>query len=194
MNETSKSIPRRLRDVSYVRYFAGRGIDVGCGPDPLGFYRTLFPGMGEVTGWDRHQGDAQALPGVPDRSYDWLHSSHCLEHLYYPHVALRRWCEVVRPGGYLVVLVPDEDLYERGLWPPQKNRDHKHTFTLSKRRSWSPASVNVFDLLARVNDLAEPLRVEKLEGTFLPGLDAGVDQTLNAVSECAIEFVLRRMA
>jgi hypothetical protein len=59
----------------------------------------LFPLMGEVTGWDRKEGDAQALPGVADGAYDFLHSSHCLEHLYYPHVALRRWCEVVRPAA-----------------------------------------------------------------------------------------------
>lgn len=192
MNETSKSIGRRLRDAGYVRWLAGAGIDVGCGPDPLGFYRALFPLMREVVGWDRKQGDAQALPGIEPAAFDFLHSSHCLEHLYYPHAALRRWCEVVRPGGHLVVLVPDEDMYEQGEWPPRFNRDHKHTFTLSKRRSWSPASISVFELLERVNDLAEPLRCEKLEGTFLP-LPAGVDQTLNAVSECAIEFVLRRL-
>jgi len=191
MNETSKSIARRLRDVSYVRWFAGAGIDVGCGHDSLGQWRHLFPGMGTVKGWDRKQGDAQALRGIRCGAFDWLHSSHCLEHLYYPHVALRRWCQVVTPGGHLVVLIPDEDLYEQGKWPPRFNRDHKHTFTLSKRASWSPASINVFELLAGVNDLAEPLRVEKLEATYLP-LPAGVDQTLNPVTEAAIEFVLRR--
>lgn len=192
MNETSKSIARRLRDVSFVRYFAGCGLDVGCGPDPLGRYAPLFPGMGAVRGWDRADGDAQDLPGVAAGAFDWLHSSHCLEHLRDPHAALRRWCEVVRPGGHVVVLVPDEDLYEQGVWPSRFNADHKHTFTLSKRRSWSPASVNVFELLARVNDLAEPLRAEKLDGTFLlfPEL---VDQTLGPVAESAIEFVLRRL-
>lgn len=192
MNEASKSIPRRLRDVAYVRYFAGRGLDVGCGPDSIGVYASLFPGMGVVDGWDRQNGDAQTLIGVPDGAYDWLHSSHCLEHLREPFTALRRWCKVVRPAGHLVVLVPDEDLYEHGCWPSRFNGDHKHTFTLSKRRSWSPVSVNVLDLLTAVNDLAEPLRIEKLEGTFLRDRDAGVDQTQNAVSECAIEFVLRR--
>jgi SAM-dependent methyltransferase len=192
MNETSKSIPRRLRDASYVRWFAGDGIDVGCGHDSIEQWADLFPLMASVAGWDRMQGDAQELPGLDDASFDWLHSSHCLEHMYYPHVALRRWCEVVKPGGHLIVLVPDEDLYEQGKWPPRFNRDHKRSFTLSKRRSWCPASINVFDLLAEVNDLAEPLRVEKLEATYLHRL-RDVDQTLNPVTESAIEFVLRRL-
>lgn len=191
MNETSKAVHRRLRDVSYVRYFAGHGIDVGCGPDPLGAYAPLFPGMGEVLHWDVGHGDAQVLTGLAADRFDWLHSSHCLEHLHDPRLALRRWCEVVRPGGYVVALIPDEDLYEGGVWPSRFNGDHKHTFTLSKPLSWSPASINVFEMLAGVNDLAEPLRVEKLEGTFLP-LAEEVDQTLG-IAECAIEFVLRRL-
>lgn len=192
MYETSKSIARRLRDVAYVRYFAGSGIDVGCGPDSIRQWQGLFPLMRHCTNWDKEQGDAQTLPQVPAAAFDWLHSSHCLEHLQEPLAALRRWCEVVRPGGYLVVLIPDEDLYEQGVWPSRFNGDHKRSFTLYKPTSWSPVSVNVFALLADVADVAEPVRVERLEGTYLPL--AGVDQTLNHVTEAAIEFVLRRLA
>ena len=108
-----------------------------------------------------------------------------------PFVALRHWCRVVVPGGYLVVMVPDEDLYEQGVWPSTFNNDHKHTFTFHKPSSWSPVSVNLTELFSRVGDLAEPVRVEQLHTTFVPGLGR-TDQTMNPVSECAIEFVLRR--
>ena len=216
MHETSKSIPRRLRDVQYIRYFTGNGIDVGCGKDSIGQYAALFPLMGKVQAWDLQQGDAQTLVGVPEASLDWLHSSHCLEHLRDPLQALARWCEVVRPGGHLVVIVPDEDMYEQGSWPSRWNGDHKHTFTVGKARgerreaagrkelpssglspvacglSWSPVSINVTDLVAHVADLAQCLRIELLEATWLPD-QPGVDQTLGPVAECAIEFVLRRM-
>jgi SAM-dependent methyltransferase len=190
---TSKTIQRRLRDVSFVRYFAGDGIDVGCGDDPITKWRELFPLMGKVIEWDKKHGDAQALPGIAPESLDWLHSSHCLEHLNDPTQALFWWCQVVRPGGHIVVLVPDEDLYEQGSWPSRFNCDHKYTFTLSKSKgaSWSPVSINIFDLLEAVNHLAKPLRVELLEGTWLPG-QAGTDQTLNPCTESSIEFVLRR--
>lgn len=191
MYETSKSIPRRLRDVQYVRYFAGNGIDVGAGDDPLGRWAALFPLMGQCVAWDKPQGDAQTLPGVAAGAYDWLHSSHCLEHLHDPYAALRRWIEVVRPGGHLVVIVPDEDMYEQGVWPSRFNGDHKHTFCTAKLKSWSPVSISLTTLLNTVRGTAMPLRIERLEATYLP--QTGVDQTLNPVAEAAIEFVLRKL-
>jgi hypothetical protein len=44
------------------------------------------------------------------------------------------------------VIVPDEDLYEQGVWPSRFNPDHKWTFTIAKHTSWSPVSVNLLDL------------------------------------------------
>jgi hypothetical protein len=98
---------------------------------------------------------------------------------------------VVKPGGYLVVTVPDEDLYEQGLWPSTFNPDHKHTFTIYKTSSWSPVSINVLALLAGVGDRAEVIKVELHHQTFLPGLER-MDQTTNPVTESCIEFVLRK--
>ncbi|NDE18079.1 hypothetical protein EBZ80_24485, partial [bacterium] len=53
---------------------------------------------------------------------------------------------LVKPGGHLFFIVPDEDLYEQGVFPSRFNPDHKATFTISKTRSWSPRSYNVLDL------------------------------------------------
>lgn len=192
MHETSKATIRRAYDGRYQKYFSGNGIDVGCGDDSLRRYAPLFPLMGGVKDWDLAQGDAQELPGVAAEAFDWLHSSHCLEHLRDPFTALIRWCQVVRPGGHLVVIIPDEDLYEQGVWPSRFNGDHKHTFTLAKAKSWSAVSVNVLDLLLVVRYLAVPVRIERLEATWLPD-QPGIDQTLGPVAECAIEFVLRRV-
>lgn len=46
--------------------------------------------------------------------------------------------------------MPDEDLYEQGVFPSRFNADHKSTFTISKYQSWSPVSIN---LLGLVQDL-----------------------------------------
>src|SRR5262249_49277314 len=54
----------------------------------------------------------------------------------------------LRPGSYLLLVVPDEDLYEQGCWPSRFNPEHRWTFTVHKSRSWSPVSVNVADLVA----------------------------------------------
>lgn len=192
MKECSKSIHRRLADSSFVRrYFVGTGIDIGGKPDPLMLYRELFPLMKDVRTWDWEDGDAQHMKGVPDRSVDFIHSSHCLEHLVDPQEGLRNWLRVVREGGHLVVMVPDEDLYEQGTFPSTFNRDHKWTFTVLKHSSWSDRSLNVVDLVRGLGPEAELLRVEQLGATYRYGLPR-VDQTLSPVAECAIEFVVRR--
>jgi SAM-dependent methyltransferase len=192
VHECSKAVARRLHSPGFAtRYFVGDGLDVGSGPDPFSRFAPLFPLVRSVATFDTPDGDAQFLAKYPDDAFDFLHSSHCLEHLRDPFEGLKNWVRVVRPGGHLVVLVPDEDLYEQGTWPSTFNPDHKHTFTLCKARSWSPVSVNVTALLAAVSDRAEALRVELLDHTFLPGRPR-TDQTLNPVGECAIEFVLRK--
>ena len=48
----------------------------------------------------------------------------------------------------MLVVVPDEDLYEQEVWPSQFNPDHKWTFTVQKSNSWSPVSINLTDLIA----------------------------------------------
>jgi len=192
VNECSKAVARRLHSPGFAtHYFVGDGLDVGSGNDPLSRVAALFPRIRSITLFDRPDGDAQFLAKHPDHQFDFLHSSHCLEHLRDPFEALRNWVRVVRPGGHLVVLIPDEDLYEQGVWPSTYNLEHKHTFTIHKATSWSPVSVNVTDLLASVSRQAEVLKVELLHHTFLPG-ERREDQTLNPVGECAIEFVLRK--
>lgn len=52
-------------------------------------------------------GDATQLEGIGTGTYDFLLSSHVLEHLANPGRALRAWRRVLRPGGSLVLVVPD---------------------------------------------------------------------------------------
>ncbi len=185
MNETSKSILRRVHDQRFAtRYFVGRGIDVGAGSDSLAKYQSLFPLCTGVDSWDKEQGDAQVLPGVANAFYDYLLSSHCLEHLNYPERALQRWADVVRPGGHLVILVPDWTLYEREQWPSQFNSDHKNAFTLDA--GWETRATFLPSILP---DTVVILKLELLDATFMPQV-AG-DQTLG-IGECAIEIILRK--
>lgn len=51
-------------------------------------------------------GEAGRLEGFADGSYDALLSSHVIEHLANPIGALRRWGEVVRPGGRILIVAP----------------------------------------------------------------------------------------
>jgi len=191
-DETSKAVARRIRDPQFAnRYLVGRGLDVGAGGDGLSRQRAHFPGITKVRDWDMPDGDGQELEGVEDFCFNFVHSSHCLEHLRDPVAALRRWLDVTVYGGHVIVLVPDEDMYEQGVWPSTFNPDHKWTFTAWKRASWSPNSVNVLDLVRLVGTDTELVRLEVLSGTFQYQPGIRVDQTLGA-SESAIEFILRR--
>ena len=49
-----------------------------------------------------------------------------------PRSAIIDWYQLVKPGGYLIILVPDKDLYEQGAWPSMFNSEHKWTFTIKK--------------------------------------------------------------
>lgn len=193
MFETSKAVMRRLHDSRFAtRYFVGDGIDIGAGPDGLGAYQAMFPAMRSCRAWDLGDGDAQLLATVADASYEFVHSSHCLEHLRNPIESLQHWLRVLKPGGHLVAMVPDEDLYEQGVFPSTFNADHKWTFTISKQTSWSPRSINLAQLLHHFSDQAQILKIETLDATFHYGLGERVDQTLSPTGECAIEFVLRK--
>jgi SAM-dependent methyltransferase len=51
--------------------------------------------------------DASDLAGVTDQSYDFILSSHNLEHFANPVRALHSWKRVTRPNGGLILVLPD---------------------------------------------------------------------------------------
>jgi SAM-dependent methyltransferase len=123
MDETSKSSGRRKHLHHFRDYLKGNGLDIGCGPDPLKVK------SGTVRGWDLPDGDAQLLKGVEDGSFDFVYSSHCLEHMRDVAESLMNWARVIKPGGILYVVVPDYTLYEQHRWPSINNPDHKQSFS-----------------------------------------------------------------
>jgi SAM-dependent methyltransferase len=126
MGATTNAKPRREREGYYEKYFKGRGVDFGGGSDPitkdcLVYDLSVSPSM-----------NAQR-PDLPKESFDWVFSSHCLEHLPDPEVAFENWWDLVRPQGYLVVSVPHYILYEHRNFPSLFNHDHKATFSMFGR-------------------------------------------------------------
>lgn len=193
MHESSKSIFGKIKDSRYAtRYLIGDGIDIGAGADSLSLYQEFFPLMRSCRGWDLPDGDAQEMATIENCSYDFVHSSHCLEHMRDPLAAINNWLRILKPGGHLICLIPDEDLYEQGVFPSTFNNDHKFTFSIYKKKSWSNASINIIELLASVIQEIEILKVELLDATYryqisnLTNVER-YDQTLTPVGECAID-------
>jgi len=192
MRELSKSIARRRANPRFLTdYFVGRGVDIGGKPDPLVLYLELFPLMTDVRIWDLEDGDAQFMESVTDSFYDFVHSSHCLEHIVDPFVGIQNWFRILKVGGHLIITIPDEDLYEQGVWPSTYNLDHKWTFSINKKDSWSPKSVNVFELISSLGDEAEVKKIELLDSGYRYSLPR-YDQTSTPVGESAIEIILRK--
>ncbi len=44
----------------------------------------------------------------PDNSFDRVLAIHILEHIYQPHLALKEWYRVLKPGGVLTILIPTD--------------------------------------------------------------------------------------
>ncbi|MDR2614334.1 MAG: class I SAM-dependent methyltransferase, partial [Candidatus Accumulibacter sp.] len=107
----------------------GEGIDIGCSVNPI---------SASAVGFDMEDGDANEITKYVNRPFDWVYSAHCLEHMYDPYKTLPEWWKLVKSGGYMIIYVPDEDLYEQGHFPSIYNPDHKTTFTIKKEKSWSP--------------------------------------------------------
>lgn len=192
LRELSKSIPRRIHDPYFMnKYFVGKGVDIGGFPDPLLLYVDVFPLLESVQTWDWEQGDAQFMGSVLDGNFDFVNSSHCLEHLVDPYEGLKNWLRIVKPNGHLVVVVPEEDLYEQGVFPSSLNKDHKWTFTINKKNSWSKKSISVLDLVESLGEAAELVRIQKLD-IFNHYEWPRFDQTRMPNSESAIEFVIRK--
>jgi SAM-dependent methyltransferase len=141
-DETSKT--RAVRGSTFNElYLQGRVIDIGCGPDPIVPYAEPF---------DLEHGDAQEIATVrPNGAYNAVCSSHCLEHMRNVPHALAQWWALVRDGGYLILVVPDEDLYEQGGWPSIFNYDHKATFRFGKRAASSPVSYDILQLVKNLH-------------------------------------------
>ena len=124
-------------------YLSGKVIDIGCGDDRVVPHAEPF---------DQQHGDANLIDVVREPgSYDCVYSSHCLEHMHDPVDALARWWRLVMSSGFLIIVVPDEDLYEQGVWPSRFNSDHKATFRLGREDSWSPCSYDIVELVANLS-------------------------------------------
>lgn len=178
MAETTKAAARREREGWFEKFIAldRPGLDIGAGADPLNatFRR-----------WDKADGDATFLEGVPDAAFWSVYSSHCLEHLADPVTALRNWWRVLRPGGFLVVVVPARDLYEKRITLPSRwNEEHK-TFWLPDR-SEPPCTFSLADTIRQAIPDGELIHVRILDEGYEGNGDG------HAGGEYSIEAVVRK--
>ncbi len=175
--ETSKARARRQREGFVEKYCVGHGLDIGYGGDPIAI---------NVRGWDFEHGDAQLLHGLDNESYDFVYSSHLLEHLPDVDLALNNWWRVLKPGGYLILYLPHRDLYEKKKQLPSRfNDDHAHFFL--PEEDDLPDTLGVLPLLKRVLGEFELIYCKVCdEGYINPGNE------LPSEGEFSIETIVRK--
>jgi predicted SAM-dependent methyltransferase len=188
--EASKAMDRRTVS-EYGRYFVGAGIDIGAGPDSIGRWKSKFTDMESVRAWDMPDGDAQYLASIDDNTFDFAHSSHCLEHMRQWDIALSHWTRVVRPGGYLIITIPDWRMYEHRKWPSRFNSDHKWAFSMTESSLHAPVVRITKHELEAAGFIVHKLW--EVTNGFDDNLPDIVDQTAYLTNaECAIEMVLEK--
>jgi SAM-dependent methyltransferase len=168
----------KLRGPDFLEtYLSGRVLDIGSGK------ALVVP---HAEGFDKEDGDVNLIDEAREiGAYDAVHSSHSLEHMRDPEDAIRRWWRLVKPGGHLIIVVPEEDLYEQGNWPSLFQEEHTCTFRLDRATTWSPRS---FDIRA----LAEALPGAEVVSAELQ--DAGYDHDLKRIGKEVLwsRFLRRR--
>jgi len=127
-SEASKSIGIRTRSGFMDKYLSGNNIlDIGY----LGYVEGVVPVVPQAIGieLDYPGYDGKRLP-FEDASQDAVFSSHCLEHIADYITILRDWYRVLKPGGFMIIVVPHQFLYEkRQRLPSRWNEDHKRFYT-----------------------------------------------------------------
>lgn len=100
------------------KFCVGNGLDVGGWSE----YGWVYPGARVVNLDIDDKYDAHHLP---EGEYDYIFSSHTLEHLDDYIGALDHWKTRLRPGGVLFLYLPHPDME---YWRPENNRKHRHIF------------------------------------------------------------------
>lgn len=125
-SETSRSRER------LAPYCQGYGIDLGFGGDPIAPHAIRMDMPQPYTKLGNHSvqlgGDALDLYWFKDDVLDFVYSSHLLEDFDDTEAALREWLRVLKVGGNLIILCPDEQRYRRHCRRTHQpyNGSHKH--------------------------------------------------------------------
>lgn len=121
---------------SLAPYCVGCGVDLGFGGSPI-LPTAICIDREEGHSWRAKTsnpspthiiGDVRNLQWFKDNSMDYVFSSHVLEDFQDTTSVLAEWLRVIRPGGHLVLYLPDQETYAahciaNGSTP---NQAHKH--------------------------------------------------------------------
>jgi len=131
-------------------FCVGDGLDIGFGGDPIvqtAIAMDLPQRYARYLENPQHlHGDATNLRWFKDGALDYVFSSHVLEDFQDTAAVLREWLRVLRPGGRLVLFLPDEQAYRahcrREGKQPNEHHVHEH-FGLHHVKTRLPQGIEI---------------------------------------------------
>jgi ubiquinone/menaquinone biosynthesis C-methylase UbiE len=122
-NRPREAYKHRLRVAPYTM---GNGLDLGPQCDPISPRAVRID---QDLAWAHLRGDVSRLHWFADSCMDFVHASHVLEDFDFARwpAVLAEWSRVLRPGGYLILAVPDRERFRAKVATGQPdNHAHKH--------------------------------------------------------------------
>lgn len=156
-----KSETAKYRELT-ARYCTGCGVDIASHGDPVVPWAINFelPAPEYATYNDNNRplgpiqisGNARVLPFNSD-SLDFVYSSHLLEDFEDWAPLVQEWYRTLKPGGYMVILIPDETLWKAAIAAGQPdNPAHKHLGKVGEL-SEVGKSIGLVPVVDRLTDL-----------------------------------------
>jgi SAM-dependent methyltransferase len=126
--ESRKSYAAKIESGFFARYLSGPNVmEVGYRGYEEGNQPIVPQAIGVDVGYPGYEG--ASFP-FGDASFDAIYSSHCFEHIGDWLGVLRDWYRILKIGGFLVIVVPHQLLFERKRSLPSPiNPDHKRFYT-----------------------------------------------------------------
>lgn len=130
--ESQKTWLSKLENGFFDKYMNHKGVGLD-----IGFKGNDNPNGESILPWaigvdkDYPGYDGTILP-FEDKSQDFVYNSHVLEHIEDWQTSIQEWFRVLKVGGYLVIVVPHQWIYEKKVSLPSRfNADHKRFYTAS---------------------------------------------------------------
>lgn len=97
---------------------SGVGLDIGCNRKEWSFPDSIMIDLSIDDEWDANL--------LPEEQYDYIFSSHCLEHVPHWTKTLDYWATRLKAGGVLFLYLPH---YSQEYWRPWNNSKHINVLT-----------------------------------------------------------------
>jgi SAM-dependent methyltransferase len=111
---------QRARKAIATRFLRGNGLEVGAGSRPFPVPDNVRIGYGDIRGRESLESyfknsevktgdeiDAQTFAGLDAGSFDFVVAAHVIEHLRDPVGSIVHAIRILKPGGVLILVVPD---------------------------------------------------------------------------------------